>query len=99
MPINEAVRTAEKYPGRTSSWDSCQQKKNQSRPPLFTEISSAAKPGKSCPSQATRPLSQLSLLQPENEQVKSLCLPQPFLFALGEFLNPTVEKESNQWPR
>ena len=32
-------------------------------------------------------------------KVKSLCLPQPFLFALSEFLNPTVEKESNQWPR
>ena len=65
----------------------------------FCALMAVLSPGKSCPFSAIRPLSQLSLLHPENEQVMSLCLPQPFLFALSEFLNPTVEKESNQWPR
>ena len=35
----------------------------------------------------------------KNEQVNVLLPPSCFLFALGEFLNPMVEKESNQWLR
>ena len=45
------------------------------------------------------PSLQLYLLHLKNEQVSVFCLPHVFLFALSEFLNPTVEKESNQWPR
>jgi len=44
-------------------------------------------------------LSTLSFNLKKNEQVNVLLPPSCFLFALGEFLNPMVEKESNQWLR
>ena len=44
-------------------------------------------------------LSLSSSLLLKNEQVKPFCLPHAFLFTLSEFLNPMVEKESNQWTR
>jgi len=44
-------------------------------------------------------LQQAPLPSLKNEQVNVLLPPSCFLFALGEFLNPMVEKESNQWLR
>ena len=58
---------------------------------------------KSYPPSAIRPLlAQLSpqlFSSPENEKSEVFLPPSCFLFALGEFLNPMVEKESNQWLR
>ena len=59
------------------------------------EITSSAVWKSNPPSASRPPLSQL-FSSPENEKWSALLPPSCFLFTLSEFLNPMVEKESNQ---